>query len=475
MIPIITSFLIPWLIGLAVVDFLFPRKDFKYHFFICLSLALGLGFGVSSSILFLWLLVFGEFHKVFKIVELGICLIGVISLFLRKMSSHSNPSARMELEEKNVIEKMLRMGFYLLFFFGLVIMILKSLYAPHGDWDAWAIWNNRARFIFRAGSNWTESFSPLLGWSHPDYPLLIPLSVARIWFYIGAEKGWVPAVIALLFSVSTTTMLVSALSALQNKSQGYLTGIILLGTPFFIFLSASQYADVPLAFFFLSVLVIFHVYEQNPNKSRGLLVLGGFLSGFSAWTKNEGLLFVVLLLLVRFIFTVSKQGWKENGKTLSFFMAGLLPIVSIILYFKGCLAPPNDLMAMVRTDRLFTNFFDFGRVFLIIKSFSTSMLKFEHQPILLIPFLFLYVIFVGRSFHAKKESNTFTLLILQLFGYFLIFLFTPQDLVWHLSTSLDRLLIQLWPGFLFAAFIFIKTPEEALKKFSKTTKPVSKN
>jgi hypothetical protein len=468
MIAIAASFLIPWVIGLSIVNWLFPCRTLRFPLFFHLSLALGLGFGISSAILFLWLLVFGEFHWAFKIVELLICLMGIAGLLFQKIWSVTNPGARLEQESDPKIEKMLAIGFFLSFFFGLVIINSISLYYPHGNWDAWAIWNNRARFIFRSGSHWLESFSPVLGWSHPDYPLLLPLAIARCWFYLGAERVWVPAVMALLFSVITIGLLVSALAAVQNKSQGYLGGILLLGTPFFLSHSASQYADVPLAFFFLSAVAIFFIYDQTAQKCSRLLVLGGLLSGFSAWTKNEGLLFVTLLLLVRLPVTVPNYGWKGYGKNLAFFMVGLLPIVSFIGFFKFFLSPSNDIISLLRTDQLFQKLTDVKRVFLIAKAWLAALLNFGYGPITLIPILILYSIWVGRSAPARNRTNPFLLLILQFFGYFLTFLFTPHDLKWHMDTSLDRLVIQLWPGLLFAVFVSIQTPEEASKKFAAT-------
>ncbi len=46
----------------------------------------------------------------------------------------------------------------------------------------------------------------------------------------------------------------STLGLLRSPSQGLLAGIVLLGTPFLIRHGASQYADVPLSFFFLATL-----------------------------------------------------------------------------------------------------------------------------------------------------------------------------------------------------------------------------
>jgi len=40
-------------------------------------------------------------------------------------------------------------------------------------------------------------------------------------------------------------------------------------------------------------------------------------------------------------------------------------------------------------------------------------------------------------------------LAVMLIGYFFVYVITPQNLEWHLRTSLARLLLQLWPMTLF--------------------------
>jgi hypothetical protein len=57
---------------------------------------------------------------------------------------------------------------------------------PHGTFDAFGIWNARARFLARAGSDWGRAFL-VDARSHPDYPLLQPLTVARFWACLGGE------------------------------------------------------------------------------------------------------------------------------------------------------------------------------------------------------------------------------------------------------------------------------------------------
>lgn len=65
-------------------------------------------------------------------------------------------------------------------------LALILLASPHGEWDAWSIWNLRARFLFRA-TEAAAPFDPLLNWSHPNYPLLVPASIAGLWTWNGGE------------------------------------------------------------------------------------------------------------------------------------------------------------------------------------------------------------------------------------------------------------------------------------------------
>ena len=46
-------------------------------------------------------------------------------------------------------------------------------------------------------------------------------------------------------------------------------------------------------------------------------------------------------------------------------------------------------------------------------------------------------------------------------GYFFVYLTTPHDLAWHVSTSMDRLLIHLWPSMLLAVFLYMGEPTNA--------------
>jgi hypothetical protein len=345
-----------------------------------------------------------------------------------------------------------------LFFVYTVIMFFFLLYAnPHGRWDAWYIWNLRARFLYRGNKNWIDAFSALL--SHGDYPLLLPLNIARYWFQIKRETILIPGLLSLLFVLSSLGILVSTFFLIGKRIQGYLAGIFLMGTPFFIFLSADQIADNPLAYYFLAALVLFFLYDQRPGTGSGLLILAGTMTGLSGWTKNEGLLFMLAVPLTRLF--VPKQGWKTYSKTMALFLLGSAPVLIAILTFKIFIAPPNDLWGTQTFNTLLQKMTDGSRYVQVGKSFLLAFYNFGYWPLIKLNVLLIcYGIIFGLSWpRLWGDLLSFTAVIfIMVFGYFFIFILSPHDLSWHLRTAAERLFLQLWPSLLFAYFLLLHPP-----------------
>ncbi|MCX5658435.1 MAG: hypothetical protein NTW19_01780, partial [Planctomycetota bacterium] len=47
-------------------------------------------------------------------------------------------------------------------------------------------------------------------------------------------------------------------------------------------------------------------------------------------------------------------------------------------------------------------------------------------------------------------------------GEYAAYLWSPHDLLYHLSTSLERVFMQAWPTLVFLVFYALRTPNEAL-------------
>lgn len=352
------------------------------------------------------------------------------------------------------------------------ITLVGSLYAclkwaqakPEGTgWDSFAIWNLHARVLFRGGEHWRDGFSNLIAWSHPDYPLLLPATIAHFWSYLGQETALVPALIGIVFAFSTIGLLFSTVRALRGNNQALLAATVLAGTPFFIEQGISQYADVPLSFFLLATLALLCLYDHHHELGSSRLKLAGLMAGFAAWTKNEGLLFLVALLIACAV-VLGRRGWKAILPRMLPLIAGMVPLVLLVAYFKIHVAPSGDLFS--NPNSMLAKIADPARYWLIVRWFAKDFFLFGRW--VLIPgtvVAAIYAWLMGIRIDPQHESgirSSALALLLTVAGYFAVFVVTPYDLRWHLRFSLNRLFAQLWPSALFLFFLVVRTPEEVL-------------
>jgi hypothetical protein len=460
------AILVAFALGIIVVATLWPWKIHRSHLPIIVFLALGIGLGLTSCLFFLWINGFDGRHVGFARSEtLFVTLLGACAIFLRRRArrsfSDSEPGLKQETSPSLRPDWLLTAGFLIALLVAAISFTRLSIASPHGSFDAWGIWNLHAKFLFVNDQHWRDGFTQDLAWSHPDYPLLVPASIARCWSYSTPENRLASVYIAALFSLATTGLLLSALSVFTDLDQALLAGTLLLSTPFFVVLGAAQYADVPLGFFFLATIVLLSFPEQALGEKRGRLILAGLSAGFAAWTKNEGILFLASLLIAHLIWTLRMKRWARYSRELSAFAAGLLPILALLIYFKSSTAAYNDIFS--QPDTLLHRLSELSRYRTIFKALLAESFNFGGWFVSIVPCLALYILLVGTRGPVRKTENAICYLALALTaaGYLTIYLIAPFSLDWLLASSLNRLLIQLWPSILFLAFLRARTPEEA--------------
>lgn len=462
--PLILSVLLAWLTGFLLVCLLWPGKG-PWHVHLSLKgfLALALGLGISSCHLFLWLTIFARAGRGFIAAEtiLALSLAAALLYQIRKRGAVGDGEALSTPAHAYGPGWLIAAAFYLALACAFAIFTALISREPHGQYDAVAMWNTKARVIFRGGVHWTDVFSTYL--PHADYPLLLPLSVARCWTYLGKDPTVVPSLLAGLFTFGIVGLLVSSLSALRGKTQGFLAGLVLLGPFIFITYGISQLADFPFAFFILATLVLFCLRDRATARGQGLLLLAGMSAGFSAWTKNEGLLFLPIIITARLAAVAPAEGLKVYAKQMLYFTCGALPILLILFYFKSQVASANDIIGAQGLQSIARHVTDASRYKLILGSLQGQLVEFggwKPNPIYL---LALYPLCLGIKVEGVDKRGVLTsvtAICLLLLGYCFIYLITPHDLNWHLKSSLDRLLLQLWPSFLFTYFSIVRTPNE---------------
>lgn len=418
-----------------------------------LPLAVGLGLGLASCSYFLWLVAFDKTGASFPFIETAGFVIAAIVLLSRRRST--DVVVRLEPvapANRPPISRIVIVACATGFTICLATLIVMSLSSPHGDWDAWAIWNLRARFLCRA-ENWRDAFHPDLAWSHTDYPLLLPGAIARSWTYLGRETTAAPATIGLLFTLSSAALLSAAVAKFRGATSGLLAGSLLLSSEYYLRRGASQYADTPLSFFILATLILTFLHSRKREHAPGLLAIAGLCATCAAWTKNEGLLFLPCWTAALWIVRILPGVHGSRGRSLGAWAAGLLPIGLMVACFKVTLAPASDLANNLSATSIGADLIDPARYGKILRYFGTNLISFSKG---VGPVMAAYWLLAGRAKQSEDRRGLMCcalVLVLVALGYFFVYLTTPQDLSWHLSTSGRRLILQLFPSAMFVVFV----------------------
>ncbi len=417
-------------------------------------LAGGLGLGLSSLLFYLHLCLLGSAQRLSMVLELAcLGLLGLAMFWRRRFRSEASPVPPSTLAQAPA-PKLLIVLLALLLVAGSLAFILQYLEAPHGRGDALWIWNYRARFLFFADQHWPMAFVQQAAPAHADYPILLPLLIVRSWGLCGTANTLLPALFAYLFTLGTAALLYAGLLILRGKTVALLAAITALGTASFWHVGALQYADMPLAFYFLAALMLCCLADQEdavPSCRSRYLLLAGFMAGLAAWTKNEGLLFLLVLPLTRLL----------APRGLGFLLLGMLPCLLALWMFKGQVELDNNLRVQLVPETLWERLQTGFRYQMLWKYFwqesfaiGSGLQGSIAMGSGLLFWLLLLPLFAWRRI-ALRRFMPLLCTVLMLAGYLSIYLLTSVNIDWHLRTSLPRLIMQLWPCLILAVYFLV--------------------
>ncbi len=459
------AILLAWLIGFLLVECLHPvpRKRLVWAVTVFrASLAFGLGVGLTS-IVFLLLDVAGAATPV-TVFGSDVILLAIFGWRGRRVRARGQKAAEIA-EGANDATPSFRWAWVLVLAFGAALLILGSreiqlaISLPVGEWDAWALWNLRAKFLAGPVGAWRYAVSPLINNTHPDYPLLLSAFVARAWKTSGEVDAFVPVATSLAFSTALLGLLVSAVALLRGTASAMLAGLVALSTTTLLNWVPAQYADIPLAFYMLSAIALVIFDGAFGGGSRGTLICAGLCASLAAYTKNEGIAFLAVITAVFCAFTLwprrSASGWVR----ITSLLAGIAPGVLLTLWFKFVLAPPVDPLVTQGASG-FTRLTDLSRYGLIVNGFFTNMLSLGSgvaHPLILLAILAILVRWQKEERYYRASLMGAVTLGLVFLSYCGAYLMTPYVLGWQLQSSFDRLILQIWPGALLIFFILLRS------------------
>ncbi len=327
--------------------------------------------------------------------------------------------------------------------------------APDGGWDAWSIWNSRARALLRSGGDVRLACAAGRGAAlftlHPEYPLLLPTMIALGWRSLGSETPLVPMLLGLAPALWLAAIGALVIARSSARSAGFTT-LLLLTTPEFARMASAQYAELALSVLVMTALALLlladELVETQPGR-RWLLLLAGHSLGLAALVKHEGLVWLLACALVTLV--------SRRRDLLPFALGAALPLV-LLGWFKHSFAPPSDLANgdLVTTlahlpTRIGQTALGLVRRIVYVQAWGVHLLAVTAM--------------LALRMHRRDLSRPALALLsicgVVLGGFLCAYLISPHELTWHLHASIDRLLLQLWPPALLALGLPQRVPARA--------------
>lgn len=435
-------FLISFAIGFLIVELLL--KNSKTSSGWKLLLGCGLGLGISSHLAFYGFLIYDKLCPELTINSHLLLLAGLLGyIFYTQRNKKPALSGPASLPWQT--------GIILLSFLAALALVVKMAFVyPKGGWDAWQVWNFKAKFLYLAGDNWQNLFDPQLWRTSPHYPLLLPLINVWAWLVAGKYLEIIPLMTSVIFTTLTAGVIAAALWHRTKNYFSALAGLLLLTLPFFNLLAISQYCDIALSFYLLATLIT--LGEALTKERNYHSLLAGLFTGFLGFTKPEGL--VAALLVCSVVIAAWLLSKLRNPKIFSTENCGLfllgLTLASIPTFAFHVLYSPGN--------QTFINGFasadkpsNFER-FQAIMAFLFTELK--HAKWGGLWFLVLGGIILGGKNAWTGKNLLPGLFFLLYLGVILAYyqVNTYFEIKWWLSVSLNRILFSLLPLALYWAF-----------------------
>ncbi|HQB12287.1 MAG TPA: hypothetical protein PLX96_04860 [Candidatus Omnitrophota bacterium] len=458
-----SAFIFPPLLGCLLIAPFLQHTRFPQKILFLSAVSFPIGYGACSLLLFFAYLVAPPVATWTTLVAgLGIMIFSVKKLLSSfrptRLSFWAKSIGPFSLPKFNLLPTVFLITGFLLFVFILIRTLdfysLTISLNVFGGWDAYYFWALKAKFMFRAPAEWQNLFSPDLFWTHPDYPLLLPGSLAWGWLWLGKEAFlWAPF-LAIGFYLSCAFLLIWYLTSTVSAFTGYLGAsfFLILGPCFFW--AVHFYADVPLSFFIAGATLTAIIALRE--KEEKLWRVSGLLSGLAAWTKNEGILFILSFscLLMAILFFEKIKSKRQFSRRLYCFLSGAILPVLAILILKTFLGTTGDYLGSGRTlfDYLTLLFSGWDRVLLLLNAYRKSVTSFTLWRGLW-GFFLIAVFYLGfRNGRSRYKWVPVGIFLLVNLGYAVAILTSPYNLEWQIQTAFERLLLHTVP--LVLAFSF---------------------
>ena len=316
---------------------------------------------------------------------------------------------------------------------------------PPVAWDARSIWWFHASWIEGGAGAFRDALAnPALAYSHPDYPPLVPATVAGAWTSTGGSGLWIAQAVSTVLTLSAVAMLAYAVRHLVPTARPMVARLLALGVALGTWATADYgiaagYVDHLWAAALAAAVVLLFVdgsivaADGRGGSGRGgHLALAVLLATVAALTKNEGM---VAALIVAVLFTVRARHHLGRAACMWAPVAAGLVWAVVARGFGAT----SDLSSSPRIGQLTSGDLEpLGRIPRTITTFG------GHVGWVLAGALVVSVVGALTLRQARRSvgmvSAVWPWLVIVGFGIGLLatYVISPYDIGWHLATSADR-------------------------------------
>lgn len=338
-----------------------------------------------------------------------------------------------------------------------LIYTLSVTSMPLKDWDARSIWFFHAKVIYFDGGLHSSTFwsDAAFGWTHQEYPKLLPLLGAQLAHKVGFWNEYIPkgSLLLLLFpflvGYAAITKLRPVYLVLIVIMFGYLRGYLWNG-----------YVDAYVAVYAVLALLAFQSWlTGGPDRD---LTLAALATGVTLSLKQEGVIVLVAIALAALLAGRTRTILKRvvtmsRLQTIRFVAVAALAVGPAVVWRSKIAA--WSLKGDMRLDRLVdsliarvTDFDRLGESIAIMVAYAlTNTFVAEALAMAVV------LATAGAVRRILWPWHMFPLLMACVYGaaILLIYLGTPHDFRWHIETSFLRVTLTLVSLLLVSHFLIL--------------------
>ena len=387
---------------------------------------------INSLFLMFLLLVF-SFFKIDLIIVFSLIIFIYLIMFLKVLSN------------KKFFNKPNELLLITFFLFSLICIFLNTAYQFNLGWDGFS-WKEKTNFFFNGGYLFDVNKFTI---TYQNYPHLGTYIWAFFWKNSFLNYEYIGR---LFFNYIYIVSLFAIISNFQNLnvSKKIFIFILIFFCTFDTGLGGYQeYLIFSILSIFAAILVS-HYLNNNNFIFYTVFLLSGILL---PWIKVEGTIYsfflIIIFLIYEFQFNIKKKNYLKYFFTLLIILSVLIRFILNTIILDESTLFQNSLISFLKSNLSLEIIFT--KIYYILYYLLNSFFKY---PIWLFNLIGLILsIYFYRN--VKVLGIFLIFFVLNFLFIFIIYFTTSANIVWYLSASLDRLLLQT-SGFYFVIFSLIQ-------------------